>query len=564
MVRPRALLAVKEGEGLQGLAAGLIELGLEVVVSGPQGRALAEAGLRIIPVEFATREVNLLDGRLETLHPTILAGIAARRQVARDMEGLRRMGVAPVELVAARLPTDLSLLGPGETGVRALAEGVEMAWAAMLRAAIANWQGVLVLVDPADFEEVTQAMKTGAVSAERRRALAVKAMAHVAAFDALASQLFTGEAGPTAQPAPSPPRRSWVTGKIRAAPPQTASGPAPAEPDAPGTDRPPDDATDVKDGLVATVTGGSRIRSSIAGALPAIRYADVRGLFAVEAGHRVLTDVPTTVESLIDADLGWSMVRDLSGGYAAALVRHGRACSLAQVQESASRAMARAIGSDPSGAVDGTIVTSTRVDLTCARALKEHIQGARLATLVAPDFDEEALALLREGAGLRLVAMHDDTSDAARRILSPTRFGLLLREMSGPMPALDALEPLGQRPLPAELVPAARIAVSAARHTVSAAVAIADATCTTAICGGQAHVMDAVQIAVAKSRRYLGPLVLATDTPLTHPDAFRVLARSQVKAVVQPSTPDRDPAMVQAADGVDIALLGLFDGWHRV
>ena len=83
MVR-RALVSVSDKTGLVPFARRLAAKGVELLSTGGTQKALAEAGLRVVPVGEWTQAPEILGGRVKTLHPRVHGGILFRRGLAED------------------------------------------------------------------------------------------------------------------------------------------------------------------------------------------------------------------------------------------------------------------------------------------------------------------------------------------------------------------------------------------------------------------------------------------------------------------------------------------------
>ena len=103
MTRKRALLSVSDKSGIEEFARGLVRRGWEIVSTGGTARALANAGIPVVPVAAVTSHPEMMDGRVKTLHPAIHAGILARSGNQDDADALAAQGYAAVGLVAVNL-----------------------------------------------------------------------------------------------------------------------------------------------------------------------------------------------------------------------------------------------------------------------------------------------------------------------------------------------------------------------------------------------------------------------------------------------------------------------------
>ncbi len=189
-----ALLAPYDKAGLKELALGLAEIGFDIYSTSGTQRYLAEgAGLPVHSVSSLTGFPEILDGRVKTLHPMVHGGILARRDKPEHMAELARNEIPPIDLVCVNLyPFRETIARPGVTMEDAL-ENIDIGGPAMLRAAAKNHPSVLVLVDPADYEQALDYLRAEQIPEEFRRRLAAKAFQHVAAYDtAIAGYLRAG------------------------------------------------------------------------------------------------------------------------------------------------------------------------------------------------------------------------------------------------------------------------------------------------------------------------------------------------------------------------------------
>ena len=172
----RALLSVYDKTGLDELARGLDDLGVELVASGGTAKLLQAAGIDHREVAELTGVPEMLGGRVKTLHPAIHAGILADRSVPSHLEDLASQHIVPIDIVVCNLY-------PFEA--KPSVEMMDVGGPTMIRAAAKNCAHVTVVVDPGQYGAVLEELRaTGVVSDATRRRLARAAFAHTAAYDA--------------------------------------------------------------------------------------------------------------------------------------------------------------------------------------------------------------------------------------------------------------------------------------------------------------------------------------------------------------------------------------------
>src|SRR5215467_936218 len=179
---PRALLSVSDKTGLVDLGRGLVARGFELVSTGGTARALAEAGLPVTNVSEVTGFPEMLDGRVKTLHPALHGGILARRDRPGDLAALEQHGIGLVDVVIVNLYPFAAAAANPSTTFDQLVEEIDIGGPSMVRAAAKNFRHVLVVVDPADYGRLLDAIDQSP-RLEFRFHLALKAIAHTASYD---------------------------------------------------------------------------------------------------------------------------------------------------------------------------------------------------------------------------------------------------------------------------------------------------------------------------------------------------------------------------------------------
>jgi len=181
----RALISVSEKRGLVDLARELISMGVEIISTGGTAKSLREASLEVLEVAQLTGFPEMLDGRVKTLHPRIHGGILARRDLPEHLAQLQAHGIQPIDLVVVNLyPFEATIERPG-CGQQEAIEQIDIGGPCLIRAAAKNHSGVVVVVDPVDYELVLGEMRQhgGRVSVATSRRLAQKAFQHTSHYD---------------------------------------------------------------------------------------------------------------------------------------------------------------------------------------------------------------------------------------------------------------------------------------------------------------------------------------------------------------------------------------------
>ncbi len=505
----RALLSVHDKTGLAEFARGLAVLGIELVSTGGSARVLRAAGLGVREVSELTGLPEMLGGRVKTLHPTIHAGILARR--GSDEAELAAHDIEPIDLVAVNLyPFEATAAQVGVDEAEVI-EMIDIGGPAMIRAAAKNHDDVTVVSDPADYAGVLGYLaREGSVSPAERRRLAAKAFARTAAYDAAIANWFTAsESGAAKATFPDVFARRFER--------------------------------------LAELRYGENPHQRAA------LYVEPGAAAGTVVAARLLQGKPLSFNNLADADSAWRF----AGAFAApvcVIVKHLTPCGVATAANSA-EAYAKAYDCDPSSAFGGIIAFNRPLDADAARAVLER---QFTEVIVAPRVTEGAAALLGHKPNLRVLAA--GAFDA-------TRDGCDYRHLTGGLLVQDA-DPV--RPLAPEAQVVTRrkpgederadldFAWRVVQAVRSNAIVIARADATLGIGAGQTSRVDAVRIAgmkAAEAGHDLAASVLASDAFFPFRDNVDAAATLGVRAIVQPGGTRRDGEVIAAADEHDIAMV---------
>jgi phosphoribosylaminoimidazolecarboxamide formyltransferase / IMP cyclohydrolase len=500
----RALISVYDKSGLEELAIGLAGLGCELVASGGTAARLEDVGLDVTTVEQVTEAPEMFGGRVKTLHPRIHGGILARRDRADDLATLEAQAIEPFDLVVVNLYPFQETAARRGVAEETAVEMIDIGGPALLRAAAKNFAHVAPVPRPDLYDRVLDELRgRGALSLETRRHLAAQTFAATAAYEASIAAWF-GE---------------------REAFPE------------------------------AFIPSFAKIRELAYGENPHQRAA-----FYAEAGAR--RHPLSWVEQLHGRELSFNNLNDLDGGRrvvreftlpACVIVKHANPCGVA-VAGTIEEAYERALAADPLSAYGGVVVVNRPVSAALGSRLAEQF----VEVLLAPGYDEQALAALTRKEATRILDDHERRGDTPgerdyRRVLG----GLLVQDRDSAVDDRDGMDVVCGRPDEeqwGDLLFAWRVC----KHVTSNAIVLAKGLRTLGIGAGQMSRVDAVQIAVEKARSHghdLSGAVLASDAFFPFPDGPRIALDAGVTALVQPGGSKRDADVIAAVDSAGAAMV---------
>ena len=517
----RALLSVSDKTGLVDLARGLASLGVELLSTGGTARALVKAGLTVREVAEVTGFPEMLDGRVKTLHPAIHGGILARRDRAEHEAALLRHGIGAIDLVLVNLyPFESTVARPGVAFEDAI-EQIDIGGPAMIRAAAKNHAGVVVLVDPAQYQPVLDELRGpgGRVSAETRRRLALEAFRRTAQYDAAIAAWLR-----TPAPAAAP-----VAGDALRFPP----------------------TVHVDAERVETLRYGENPHQRAAFYRPVGSLLGAGGLGTL----RQLHGPELSYNNLLDLAAARGLLIELDEP-AVVVVKHTNPCGAA-VGPDVVTAFERARASDPVSIYGGIVGINRPVD----RRLVAALSGILLEILFAPAFERDALDELRATKKkLRVIELPVGRPPAGPPPLEVRSVpgGLLVQEAD-----LAGFDPVAARvvsrrqPTPAEWR-ALRFAWKVVKHVKSNAIVLASEEQVLGVGAGQMSRVDAARLAVMRAREHghkLGGAAAASDAFFPFRDGLDVVAEAGATAVIHPGGSIRDEEIVAAGDQHGMAMV---------
>jgi len=505
----RALISLTDKSGIAEFAGGLAKLGVEILSTGGTARLLREAGIAVRDIAEITGFPEMLDGRVKTLHPRVHGGILAIRANAGHMQALAEHGIGTIDMVVVNLyEFEKAAAKPGAT-VEELVENIDIGGPSMIRAAAKNWQDVAVVVSPADYAGLLEELKAnqGSLSLATHWRLMQKAFRTTADYDRAISARLA--------------RIAVEDGGLADHPPAAL---------------PP--VLDIRAGRALDLRYGENPHQQAA------LYSDrARGI----AGAAQLHGKELSYNNLVDLDAAWALVNEFDAP-AAAIIKHTNPCGCAEQPELA-QAYRKAFECDPISAYGGVLAFNRPLDQETAREIAKTF----IEAIAAPDYTEEALAVLTAKKNLRLLKVTNPAPDA-----------LVLKSISGGFLAETAdLHRLkrGECKIVTSRAPseeewrALEFVWKVTKHVKSNAIVYAHAGQAVAVGAGQMSRVDSVKVGAMKAVLPLQGTVIASDAFFPFPDGVEEAAKHGITAVIQPGGSVRDDDVVAASNKLGLAMV---------
>jgi phosphoribosylaminoimidazolecarboxamide formyltransferase/IMP cyclohydrolase len=515
----RALISVYDKTGLEVLAKGLHDAGVALVSTGSTASRIADAGIPVTRVEDLTGFPECLDGRVKTLHPTIHAGILADTRNPDHVAQLGDLGIEPFDLVVSNLYPFTDTVS-SDASQEECVEQIDIGGPSMVRAAAKNHASVAIVTSPAAYGSVLVAVRGGGFTLEQRKTLAAEAFVQTASYDFAVA--------------------SWM-GNVLA---DTSDG------------------TGFPEWVGATWNRATVLRYGENPHQKAALYAHWRpGIATAEQLH----GKEMSYNNFIDADAAQRAAYDHAEP-AVAIIKHANPCGVA-IGADIAQAYARAHACDPQSAFGGVIATNRVV----TAAMAEQVAEVFTEVVIAPNYDPDALEILKRKKAIRLLKLPEGMERGAEQIdFRAVSGGVLMQTRDridavvgggaggdavtgGDDPSLWTLV-CGQ---PADDATLADLGFAwrAIRAVKSNAILLAKDGASVGVGMGQVNRVDSCHLAVTRAGadRATGS-VAASDAFFPFADGLQVLLDAGVRAVVAPGGSMRDAEVIEAAKAVGVTM----------
>ncbi len=187
-----ALISVHDKTGIIDFAKKLHKLGFIIISTGGTYTTLKDEEIpNVKHVSEVTGFPEILEGRIKTLHPKLLAGVLAIKNSKNHMKDLHEFQIAPIDLVVCNLYPFKEITKKEGTTLKTALENIDIGGPNMVRAAAKNFENVVVVVKPSRYMQIIeQYKKTGDVSFETRKVLAIEAFKETSQYDSAISKFL--------------------------------------------------------------------------------------------------------------------------------------------------------------------------------------------------------------------------------------------------------------------------------------------------------------------------------------------------------------------------------------
>ena len=488
----RALVSVFDKDGILDFSKFLQEKGVEIISTGGTYKHLKDNGINVIEVNEVTNFPEMLDGRVKTLHPIIHAGILAIRDNEEHMNTIKERNIETIDMVIVNLYPFFQKVRENLSFDEKV-EFIDIGGPTMLRAAAKNFKDVIVISDKEDYKLVINEInESGDVSVALRKKLAGKVFNLMSAYDAAISNfLLEDEEYPEYLSISYKKKQSLRYGEN---PHQSAA------------------------------------------------YYSCNEFDGAMNSFEILNGKELSYNNIKDLDIAWKVACEFDE-VACCGLKHNTPCGVA-IGETPYEVYKKAHDADPTSIFGGIVAINRKID----KATAEEMVKIFLEVVAAPDYDEDALEVLRSKKNLRVIKCNNKPN--AKKYMVTVDGGILVQEEDTRL--IEDLKVVTEKSPTEKEMKDLLFGMKVVKYVKSnAIVAIKDGVAV-GIGGGQVNRIWATEEALQRGK---GATVLASDAFFPFRDVVDECAKNGIKAITQPGGSVRDQESIDACNEHGIAMV---------
>lgn len=494
-----ALISVFYKDGLEDIVRALDKQGVTIYSTGGTYKFIHDLGIEPIAVESLTGYPSILGGRVKTLHPKVFGGILSRRDMFSDGEQLAQYEIPEIDLVIVDLYPFEATVASGAPE-QDIIEKIDIGGISLIRAAAKNFKDVVIVPAVNHYNEFLNIYteQDGCTTLEQRRHFAACAFNVSSHYDTAIFNYFNQE-----ENIPAFKQSSTQANVLRYGENPHQKG---------------------------------------------VYYGDLEGCFTKLNGKEI------SYNNLGDIDAACALIDDFSDT-TFAILKHNNACGLA-CRPTLLQAWIDALAGDPVSAFGGILITNR----TITKEVAEEMHKIFFEVCIAPDYDEDALAILR-GKKNRIILKRNEFKMHQTMFRSVLN-GILVQDRDNVVPtAADMAKSVTSTPITEQQAKDLAFATILVKHTKSNAIVLAKNGQLCASGTGQTSRVDALRQAIAKAQSFnfdLNGAVMASDAFFPFADCVEIAHNAGIAAVAHPggSIHDQDSIDYCEKNGMGMAITG--------
>lgn len=275
--------------------------------------------------------------------------------------------------------------------------------------------------------------------------------------------------------------------------------------------------------------------------------------FEQEADYDILNGKELSYNNIVDICSALDIVSEFYDVNATAIIKHNNPCGVALGTDICDSYL-KAFDCDPVSAFGGIIAFTQKVTLDVAK----HASGVFLEVIIAPDFEPEALELLKGKKNLRLIKLNtklEDYKKLKNLDIKALPLGVLVQDADVKELDKDTFKVVTEKKPTEEQLEDMIFAWKVAKYAKSNAIVVVKDKKTIGIGLGQTSRIGSMEIALGLACDSTKDAVIASDGFFPAIDNIHAAAQSRIGAIIQPGGSIKDKDVIEACDKLEIAMV---------
>jgi phosphoribosylaminoimidazolecarboxamide formyltransferase/IMP cyclohydrolase len=490
-----ALISVFSKDGLEPIVRKLHEQNVTLYSTGGTQEFINNLGIPVVPVEEITSFPEILGGRVKTLHPKIFGGILNRQDNASDVAQMKEFDIPQIDLVIVDLYPFEKTVASGANEADII-EKIDIGGISLIRAAAKNFKDTVIVASVNEYALLLDLISTqnGTTTLEQRKVMASKAFHVSSNYDSAIFNYFNT------------------------------------------------DETIFK----VSIDDGQILRYGENPHQKGFFFGEFDKMFTKLHGKEL------SYNNLLDVDAAVNLILEFKENDPTfAILKHNNACGLATRSNMADAYLA-ALASDPTSAFGGVLIANGNIDETTAN----EINSLFCEVVIAPSYDEKAIAILSEKKN-RIILVQHDVALPNRQVRTCLN-GLLVQDRNNVTDAKEDLKVVTNTAPTTQEIDDLLFASKICKNTKSNTIVFAKNSTLVASGTGQTSRVDALKQAIEKATVFgfdLNGAVMASDAFFPFPDCVEIAHNAGITAVIQPGGSIKDELSINFCNENKVAMV---------
>ena len=507
----RVLISVSNKKGIVDFARELTDLGIEILSTGGTARVLKEAGIPVKEVSQYTQSPSMLGGRVKTLHPRIHGALLALRDDPHQMEEVKKHSLELIDMVVVNLYPFFEVIQKEGVALEEAIENIDIGGPTMLRSAAKNFPYVAAVNSPAQYPQILKELKENdsSISKTTCLSLAIRVFQEVSTYNAFIAK-YLAEHG--RQKFPEVLNLSFKKQK------DLRYGENPHQ--------------------------------------KAAFYGEWEKEGRSLSSAQKIWGKNLSFNNLLDLDAALNIVEEFKEP-AAVVIKHTNPCGVGSASN-LEEAFRKAYSGDPLSAFGSIVGLNKVVDSSAAEKIASP--DTFIEAIIAPDYEEEALAILKTkqkwGKNVRILKTGNFLAKEKKSWnIKRVAGGILLQEEDEETYIPSDLKTVTKRKPTQKERDDLLFAWIVSKWVKSNAIVLAKDKTVVGVGAGQMSRIDACRLAIRKAGRRVKDAVLASDAFFPFPDVAEEAGKRGITALIQPGGALRDKEVIETANKYEMAML---------